>query len=376
MFESIVIDAIVKCKFIMKFIFTCVLFSIQLFVSAQERPQLIPFKFEGKLGLMDVSTAEPVYPDALMDGPNRYYVIGDFCSYIISKNEKEDAVVDAYSGQEQFSGHFDSACGRLKINKDSYYHFEVGGNSALLKPGSPLIQLTIRYQSIEPNHDAWDNESLDGKQYIWALKTDETYDVLSADKNFARINSLPNFESFDLVYRINEDAPITLVGFVLGSKNAIQRAFGQKYNIPESNQMVEVYDIHFKKLGNTIYQNVAIKQLFNHEIELRGSMMPPPNLENQIITSQNKTIVLNDEFSLIPAKDDQTQLVLVNTQQGNASILGNGHFDYRYISTTQNLKALLQIRHAKTGTFFYFDFNGFYFPKGVPLIPKNYRKWN
>jgi len=360
----------------MKFIFTCVLFSIQLLISAQDRPQIIPFKFDGKLGLMDVSTAERVYSEALVDGPNRYYVIGDFCSYIIPKNEKEDAVVDAHSGQEQFSGHFDSACGRLKINRDSYYHFEVDGNSALLKPGNPLIQLTTRYQKIEPNHDAWDNASLDGKQYIWALKTDETYDVLSADNNFTRINSLPNFESFDLVYRINEDAPTTLVGFVLGNKNAIQRTFGQKYGISESSQMVEVYDIHFKKLGNTAYQNVAIKKLFNHEIELRGSMMPPPNLENQIITPQDKTIILNDEFSLIPAKDDQTQLVLVDTRQANAPVLGNDHFDYRYISTHQGLKALLQIRHAETGTFFYFDFNGLYFPKGVPLIPKNYRKWN
>lgn len=376
MFESIVVDAIIKCKFIMKFIFTCALFFILLCLSAQDRPQLIPFKFDGKLGLMNVSKAELVYPDSLMDGPNRYHVIGDFRSYIISKNEKEDAVVDAHSGQELFSGHFDSACGRLKINKDSYYHFEVDGNSALLKPGSPLIKLTTRYQSIEPNHDAWDNGSLDGKQYIWALKTDETYEVLNANNNFARVNSVPNFESFDLVYRINEDAPITLVGFVLGSKNAIQRAFGQKYGIPESSQLIEVYDIHFKKLGNTAYQNVAIKQLFNHEIELRGSMMPPPNLENQIIIPQNKTIVLNDEFSLIPAKDNQTQLTLVNTQQGNASILGKDHFDYRYISTPQNLKALLQIRHAETGTFFYFDFNGLYFPKGAPLIPKKYRKWN
>ncbi|OOG16093.1 hypothetical protein BWD42_22180 [Sphingobacterium sp. CZ-UAM] len=370
------IDAIVSYKFIMKFIFTFVVFFMLLAVSAQDRPQLVPFKSDGKLGLMSVSGMELVYPDSLRDGSSRYDVIEDFRSYIIQKNENEDCVIDAYSGQEQLSGHFDQVCGRLKINKDSYYHFDVNGNSVLLKQGSPPIKLTTLYQQIEPNQDGWNNESLDGKQYIWALKTDETYDVLSADNNFDRINSLPNFESFDLVYRINEDAPITLVGFVLGSKNAIQRVFGQKYGIPESDRMVEVYDIHFKKLGTTAYQAVAIKQLFHHEIELQGGMMPPPSLENQIIIPQNKTIVLSNEFSLVPKKDDQTQLILINTQQENTPVLGNSRFDYRYISTPQNLKALLQIRHAETGTFFYFDFNGLYFPKGIPLIPENYQKWN
>lgn len=359
----------------MKFIFA---FSIFLFFScafAQEHPQFIPFKSEGKLGLLKISETELVPPDAFVDGPGNYDVVGDFQSYIIAKNEGEDEVIDARSGKAQFVGHLDRTCGLLKINKDSYYHFEVNGSSILLNSASSPIQLTHSYKKIEPNQDAWDNESVDGKQYLWALKEDETYAVLDANNSFVPINSLPKFESFDLIYRINENAPLTLIGFVLGSKTAIQRTFGQKYGIPESSHTVEVYNTSFKKIGSTVYKREAIAKLFNQKIELRGSMMPPPSMANQILIPHNKAIVLNNEFSLIPATDDPGQLVLVNTQQGNAPVLGNDHFDYRYISTSQNLKALLQIRHAKTGTFFYFDFNGLYFPKGLPLIPKNYRKW-
>jgi len=359
----------------MKFIFAFIIFFFFSCVFAQERPQFVPFKFEGKLGILNVSGTELVSPDTFINGPGNYDVVGDFQSYIVAKNKGEDEVIDAYSGKEQFSGYLDRACGRLRIKNDSYYHFELNGNSVLLRPGSSPIRLATHYKKIEPNLDAWDNESVNGKQYLWALKTDETYDVLAPDNHFIPVNSLPSFDSFDLIYRINENAPMTQIGFVLGSKSAIQRTFGQKYGIPESNHVVDIYNTDFNKLGTVAYERDAIAQLLNQEIELRGSMMPPPSMSNQIITPQNKAIVLNDEFSLIPTKDDQTQLVLVNTQQGNVPVLGNDHFDYRYISTPKSLKALLQIRHAETGTFFYFDFNGLYFPKGIPLIPKNYRKW-
>lgn len=365
-----------KCILTMKFIFTIAIFSILTYVSAQERPKLVPFKSKGRLGLMRISDMVLVYPDSLKDDLNQYDVAGGFQSYIIAKNETEDHVIDAYTGQEQLSGQLDRACGRLRINKDSYYHFEINGNSVLLNPGNPPIHLSTLYDRIEPNHNAWDNESLDGKQYIWALKADETYDVLAVDNNFTPVNTLPKFESFDLVYQINENAPMTLIGFVLGRKTAIQRAFGQKYGIPESSLSVEIYNTNFRRLGIAAYKRDAIAKLFNQEIELRGSMMAPPSLENQLLIPQNKTIVLNNEFSLIPTKEDATKLVLVNTLQGNTPVLGDDHFDYRYISTPQNLKALLQIKHAETGTFFYFDFNGRYFPKGVPLLPKVYREWN
>ena len=360
----------------MRFIFAFTIFFIFLRVSAQERPRLIPFRSEGKLGLLNVSATELIPPDTLMESTGHYDVVGDFHSYVIAKNSEEDEVIDAHSGKEQFVGHLDRTCGRLRINKDSYYHFEIDGNSALLKPGNPPMLLAKHYKKIEPNHDAWDNESIDGKQYLWALKVDETYDVLAPDNNFTPVNSLPEFESFDLIYQINENAPMSLAGFVLGSNTAIQRSFGQKYGIPESTLTVEVYNTNFKKLGSSAYKREAVAKLVNKEIELRGSMMPPPNMVNQILIPQNKAIVLNNEFSLIPAKEDQTQLVLVNSQQGNTPVLGNDHFDYRYISTSKNLKALLQIRHPETETFFYFDFDGLYFPKGVPLIPKNYMKWN
>ncbi|WP_286862383.1 MULTISPECIES: hypothetical protein [Sphingobacterium] len=360
----------------MKFIFTFSIFLFFCCAYAQEHSQFVPFKFEGKLGLLNVSGTELIPPDAFVDGPGNYDVVGDFQSYIIAKNEGEDKVIDARSGEEQFVGRLDRTCGLLRINKDSYYHFKVNGNSVLLNSAGSPIQLTTSYKKIEPNHDSWDNGSVDDKQYLWALKEDETYDVLAANDGFTPVNSLPKFESFDLVYGLNVNAPLTLIGFVLGSKTAIQRTFGQKYGIPESSYTIEVYNTSFKKLGTTVYEHEAIAKLFNQKIELRGSMIPPPGMANQILIPQNRTIVLNNEFSLIPATDDPGQLVLVNTQQGNAPVLGNDHFDYRYISTSKNLEALLQIRHSETGTFFYFDFDGLYFPKGVPLIPKKYRQWN
>jgi len=138
---------------------------------------------------------------------------------------------------------------------------------------------------------------------------------------------------------------------------------------------VAVYNSAFQLLGSAPYNPDSIGALFKKEVQLRGGMIAPPEMTNQPIYPRgNQPIVLNNEFSLIPSKDNK-QLILVNTKKQNRPVLGNGPFDYRYISTSKNLKALLQVRHRASGAIFYFDFDGTFFPKGVPLIPASLRTW-
>ncbi|AZA77301.1 hypothetical protein EG347_07170 [Chryseobacterium sp. G0186] len=354
----------------MKFIFSFFCYFLFLNAFAQQQPQYIPFKFNGETGVMHTSGKEYKEP-----GLSNYYLMDDFRSYILSKNDGTDVVMDAVSGKELFSGNLDTDCGPLKVGNDTYHHFQFEETSALLAPGKGAIFLPKRYEKIEPNSNSWDNENLNGKQLIWALKNDNTYDILDAKNNFEAAKEPSSFESFDLVFRTNNDAPPSLVGFVVGKKTAIKREFGQQYNIPSSDETVNAYDLNFKKIGSTPYQENSISKMFNTKIQLRGSMIAPPGVKNQPIQPSGKTIALNKEFSLIPSKDDPDKLILVNTQKGSKPVLGNDKFDYRYISTSKNLKALLQLRHADSGSFFYFDFDGTYFPKGIPMIPEKYRSW-
>lgn len=118
-----------------------------------------------------------------------------------------------------------------------------------------------------------------------------------------------------------------------------------------------------------------IQAPMDEEVNLRGSMIPPPQTKHQAIYSSGKTHVLNDEFNLVPDTADGDRLVLVHLQKHNEPVLGEGDFDYRYFSTKSNSKALLQVRHGESGTVFFFDFDGTFFPKGIPMIPKDNMEW-
>lgn len=355
----------------MKFIFSFFAYLFFLNMYAQDKPQYVPFKFNGKTGIMYVSGKEYKEPGYLNEFEN-YYLAGDFQSYIIHTEEDSDIVMDATAGKELFTGNMDTDCGQLKVGNNTYYHFRLAERSALLASGKTVINLDKSYLKIEPNSSSWDNENLNDDQFIWALKEDGTYDILDGKKKFAAVKGLPNFESFDLIFRTNNGTPPTLAGFALGKKTAIIRSFGQQYGISQSDEAVEIYDIHLKKIGSVPYREDRIAKLFNTGIQLRGRMIAPPGVKNETIRSNNKIIVLNQEFSLIPEAD---KLVLVNTKKNSLPILGNDKFDYRYISTSKNSKALLQIRHSESGSFFYFDFDGIYFPKGIPMIPEKYQQW-
>ncbi|HMR81516.1 MAG TPA: hypothetical protein PKE30_00180 [Niabella sp.] len=210
---------------------------------------------------------------------------------------------------------------------------------------------------------------------VWALKEDGTYDILIYEKGFKVMEGIPPFTSYDLVFQISEDGPPAVAGFVTGSRTAIQREFGQLYGIPESEEKVAVYSSAFQLLDQAPYHSDSIGTLFKKKVQLRGGMIAPPAMINQPIYSHgDQPIVLNSDFSLVPGKENK-QLILVNTKEKNRPVLGNGIFDFRYISTSKNLKALLQVKHRSSGAVFYFDFDGTFFPKGVPLIPASLRAW-
>src|SRR5690606_21143626 len=247
--------------------------------------------------------------------------------------------------------------------------------SVMYSPAHGVTPLQHAYSQIEPNHQAWANERRQGRQLIWALKSEGVYDVLDAEQGFSVIEGLPDFYNYDLIFQSSETEPMNLVGFALGDLETIERNVGQMYGIPESDGEVDVYDIQFKKLGFSAYRAKDISALFDQEIQLRGEMMPPPQMKNQVISPDGEIVILNDEFSLIPDENNSTRLILVNSKKNNEPVLGKGDFDYRYFSISDNLKALLQIRHRESRSIFYFDFDGTFFPRGVPMIPRHRMDW-
>ncbi|MFT3902905.1 MAG: hypothetical protein QM727_07005 [Niabella sp.] len=342
----------------------------------QVRPNYVPFYFNGKAGFMD-TTGNILKDPGLYAG--NFLVVGDFKKYIgTEENSSTDFLIDAVSGHSIYIGTLDKDCGALKIDSITWYHFNVEGISQMLgvdRDTAGSVFLQKNYDKIESDANAWSNGYLSRPRLIWALKEDGTYDILNYDKGFEIVEDIAPFESYDLVFQVNKNGPPTVIGFVTGSKTAISREFGQLYDIPPSEEKVAVYNSAFQLLGSTSYRSDSIGSLFKKKVQLRGGMIAPPEMANQpIYANGSKPIVLNNEFSLVPNKDNK-QLILVNTKKQNRPVLGNGSFDYRYISSSKNLEALLQVRHRVSGAIFYFDFDGTFFPKGVPLIQASLRTW-
>lgn len=334
-----------------------------------QKPDYVPFETIGHHGIMKTDGTLISEKSELSYAP---YVVGNFKSYILRYNtDSLDFFMDAITGQTGITGILDRKCGELRIANSIWYHFLIGGTSVLVSQEQEQISLPKTYLNIEPNEQAWSNEELPDKQYIWALKKDQSYEVLLYKNGIINMVNLPSFENYDLLFSSTKADPMQPVGFVLGNLDAIDREFGEMYGIAESDKKVDVYDLEFNKLGKSVYSNKALSAFFKKKIQRRGSMIPPPESKNQIINSTGKPIILNEEFSLVPDKMDPDELVLVNTKQNNKPVLGNDAFDYRYYSTPQNLKALLQIRQRETESIFFFDFDGKFFPRGKPMMPKD-----
>lgn len=344
-------------------------------VSKNQKPDYAPFIYKGKMGIMDRQGAVFMGPGTF---DAHYIVVGNFEAYIVHTDLpfETELLFDAFTGTTLFSGRMDQKCGALRVGDMMYYHFWEKGNSVLYTLHEKPIHLAQTYLRIDPNHQVWSNEFLSGQQVLWALKSDWTYDVLQVGKHFTPLEGLPQFSSYDVVFSASQtDAPKP-IGYVLGDTATIDRSFGQEiYGISESDGKVDVFDLDFHKLGTSVYRANEIGKLFGKSIQLRGGMIPPPESRNQVIYATGTPIVLNDTFSLIPDPADNNSLILVNTQDKNTPVLGAEDFDYRYVSTEDDLTALLQIRHRNSGSIFYFDFNGKFFPRGIPMLPPDMIPW-
>jgi len=360
---------------IIKILCTVVIILTGLTAGAQ-RPNYVPFQYQGKTGIMQSDGKEFLSPGSFGDS---YLVVDDFKSYIVTDNliTGRDFVFNAISGkgEKQAEGQFDARAERLSVSGINYYHFSNEGVSILYSATAAIIELTCSYLHIEPNNQVWANERNAVGHLLWALKADGRYDILDAKNNFSAVKGLPDMYSYDLIFESSEKHPAEVIGFVFGDQQAIRRDVGQNYDIPQSDGLVEVYDINFKRLGTSAYRSDNLAKLFGKPVLLRGGMKAPPQLRHEVIVPNGTVVVLNDEFSLIPNERDKRRMVLVNSRESNKSILGPGDFDYRYFSTADNLRAMLQIRHGKSGSIFYFDFDGNFFPKGLPMIPKQRMDW-
>ena len=343
-----------------------------------QKPNFVPFWLDGQMHILDVHSGEVFTGLGVFDA--RCEVVGNFEAYILYGSTLFDGDIffDAQRGKPTFSGYLDQSAGALHMEAHTYYHFTGSAGSTLVSLHHEPIHLAERYFQIDPNDMIWSNEQLTRRPPLWAKKFDGTYDVLQPDTTFAPVPGLPKFTSYDVVFSASGDQPMTPIGYVVGSADVIDRSYDivpQLYGIPESDGQVQVYDLNFRNLGASAYCAADIGLLFGKDVALRGGMVPPPEMRNWVIQPNGTTVVLNDRFSLVPNPDNIHRLILVDSDKDNEPVLGKGDFDYRYVSTPANLQALLQVRHAASGDMFYFDFDGTYFPKGVPMIPEGMMVW-
>jgi len=140
---------------------------------SQQRPNYVPFYFNGKAGFMD-TTGNILKDPGLYTGV--FLVVGDFKKYIGSEEGiSTDFLIDAVSGHNTYIGTLDKDCGALKIDSITWYHFNVEGISQMLaadreRPAKLFLQKN--YDKIEPGTNAWSNEYLSHPRLIWALKED------------------------------------------------------------------------------------------------------------------------------------------------------------------------------------------------------------
>lgn len=341
---------------------------------AQQRPVFVPFKVERQTGLMDTSGKVIKAPGAILD----YYVVGNFQYYILKKDRvtNTDMLMNAVTGRKQYVGEFDVGSGVLRIGNNNWYHFVKNEQSFLVDPvAEKTIALNKGYVSFTSMENAWDNEAVNGKQYLFGINPEETYEILDAANDFKPVAGLPVIENYDVVLAGNGKEAAKIVGYVFGNEDTILREKKELYNVPESDGTVLVYDVEFKKLGKVPYKAKEIGKLFKKDVFLRGAMMAPPQIKDRRIGNLNgKVEQLNMEYRIVKRMNKVGEKTLVLERNGEP-VFKNGKFDFRYIGMPGLPHTILQMRNAASSSFFYFDYNGVLFPKGVPMIPREYRSW-
>lgn len=306
-----------------------------------------------------------------------YYVAADFKAYIFIMPEENDVVMDAFSGVERSYGKLDEATGALEDGDTSWYHFWLKGRSRLVNIETDrVIELPVQYRGFDATRGLWDNERVPGKSVFYGVKQDSTYDFVLPGNRFEVVKGLPPFESYDLVLEPRDHSFPVLTGYVVGVRNVINRQENGVYGIPASTGSVTVYTIGFKKLGTAVYNAEAIGKLFKKEVFLRGSMLAPPVVKDRVIRQVHQgREKLNDAFSVFEREDPTDPGVLLlrlEQTSGSKQPVFEKQMDYRYIGIPGAKNVLLQVRNAGSGSFFYFDYNGVFFPRGMPMIPKMY----
>ncbi|MBZ4189029.1 hypothetical protein [Niabella beijingensis] len=341
---------------------------------AQQRPVYVPFKYNNKTGLMD-TTGTLIREPGFAAG---YYVAGDFKAYIfIMPEEEHDMVMDAVTAAEKNYGKLDEETGALEDGRARWYHFWKEGRSRLVNiEADHVIELPVVYRKFDATEGRWDNELQKSKGFVFGLKEDNTYELLDAGRGFEKVSTLPPFESYDMVLQ-TDDSISLLTGYVTGTADVINRRENGIYGISSSPGQVAIYNADFKKLGTAAYNPEAIGMIFGKEVLLRGMMPAPPAVKNRVIRQVHQgREKLNETFSVFERKNPaDSELRLLSLEQTTS----NGHrpvfrkrMDYRYIGIPGAKNALLQVRDAGSGSFFYFDYNGVFFPKGTPMIPAPY----
>src|SRR5690606_23639963 len=123
----------IRENIMLKPLFTTLAMVISLSAWAQ-KPNYVPFHYQGKTGITHVDGTEFLSPGSFGDS---YFVVDDFSSYIVHDNvfTGQDFFFNASSGEgEGISGRFDWQAGRLAVGNEGYYHFWVDGTSVIYSP--------------------------------------------------------------------------------------------------------------------------------------------------------------------------------------------------------------------------------------------------
>ena len=293
---------------------------------SKSRPFLVPFRVDGKWGLMDTLGQEVKAP-----GFCKSIIIRENFSYYVITDSSETPhywIMSPQSGKRIDLGELKSPGPALKIGDNWFYHFEKGNKSVL---ASPLTQESF---------------TLDGRYR--RIQSAELYDLKGKHK-----------KSYLFAYDDN--------------------------NIGTGDGQAQIFDFQLDKIGEMPVSDSALTTAFGVEAGLNSSMLVVLAAAGGITrngSAKDDNIKLNQEFAIKrldkPLSYDAFRRVyyLIQKQRGQSykELVSDEIARFDWVSYRGEKLITIWFQRGDNHLKAYFDYNGVIFPKNKLMVPSKYYK--
>ncbi|QEC53144.1 hypothetical protein EDD80_104114 [Anseongella ginsenosidimutans] len=345
---------------------------------ANERPFLVPFRVEGKWGMMDTLGNEVKAPGFC----KHIDVRDDFSYYVITGLSDTPAcwLMDSRTGDRINLGVLRSAAPLLEIDNTLFYQFEKDNKIVIASPNSrKKYVLDARYREISAFR-IYDREGEREALFLVAYDKDSTGSILSASGNFKKVKQVPPFRRMELVSRIAaEDDPRASfpVGFAVETLNQGTEN-GTNWN-------ARLFDFRLVDMGTVPVTDSALTVMFGITMVTQDNALVRISPGGGIIKNGldgDQSIKLNQEFAIKwTHKKTVTSAFnyvyyLVHKQANNnlRELVSNKDARFDWVSDRGEKLISIWFKEGENRFKAYFDYNGAALPKHKLMIPAKYYK--